>query len=73
MPDGKRKRATAAEMRVRIAMVEEWIVDDDPAFAEMIRRITTEFGVGRRQAIRYLVKAREPLMTDRERYRYRYC
>lgn len=70
--DKTRGRATSREKQVRLAQVRGWIVDDEPSFSELCRRIMEEWGIGRRQSIRYIVEARAAMLSDRERYMRQY-
>lgn len=69
-----RKRATQKEKNYRIAVVQEWILDadEDLDFQETIKEIMDRWELGRRQAIRYWVEARERLMDAQKRARRRY-
>lgn len=67
----KRKRATRKEKQRRLSRIIWWIEWDELTdFKEAVALIMEEFGVGRRQAIRYYVEARALTLDERTRSQY---
>lgn len=63
-----RRRASAGEVRYRVNRVREWIEFEDVTdWREIVRRVRDEFGVGRRQALRYYAAARAPALSEEDR------
>lgn len=62
-------RATKAEVEARLTAVRRWILDEGVAVEEAVRRLQDAHGIGRRQALRYFVRAYRPLLSDDDRRR----
>lgn len=65
-PKPRPRPATPVEVRCRVGQVQEWIIYEHIRVEEALQRITDEFGVGRRQAIRYWVRAYVPYLSPED-------
>ena len=62
-----RRAATPDEVEGRVRAVRGWIQWEGLGVEEAVERVRWEFGVGRRQALRYWVRAYVPLLSEGDR------
>lgn len=63
-------RSTKAETERRVRAVRRWITDENVAVEEAVERLQRDHGIGRRQALRYWVRAYVELLSPEDRCRH---